>query len=90
VFNEHDFKHSFYVCSLPTKAAGLLGIDFMRKTGAKIDFDNGKLSPAVVLRRLKKVSASPSRQAALKVFPRGKERHSTIPANRWHEERPGN
>jgi len=31
VFNEHQFKHSFYVCSLPTKAAGLIGMDFMEK-----------------------------------------------------------
>jgi hypothetical protein len=26
VVDEHEFKHSFYVCSLPIKAAGLLGM----------------------------------------------------------------
>jgi hypothetical protein len=31
VFNEHEFKHSFYVCTLPTKAVGLIGMDFMGK-----------------------------------------------------------
>jgi len=85
VFNEHEFKHSFYVCSLPTKAAGLIGIDFMEKTGATIDFEKGKMSLAIISRGPKLVSASPTRQAALTVFPRGKEGHSTHPANRWHE-----
>jgi len=85
VFNEHEFKHTFYVCSLPTKAAGLIGMDFMVKAGAKIDFEKGKISLAVISRGSKLVSASPTRQAALTVFPRGKEGHSPIPANRWYE-----
>jgi hypothetical protein len=50
-------------------------MDFMGKTGAKIDFDNGNFSLAVVSRGLKKFSTLPSRQAALTVFPRGKEGH---------------
>jgi hypothetical protein len=73
VFNEHEFKHSFYVCSLPTKAEGLIGIDFMEKTGATNDFEKGKMSLAVISRGPRLVSASPTRQAALTVFPRGKE-----------------
>jgi hypothetical protein len=68
VFNEHEFKHSFYVCTLPTKPAGLIGMDFMEKTGTTIDFERGKLSFAVVSRRPMLVSASPTRQAALRSF----------------------
>jgi hypothetical protein len=85
VFKEHEFKHSFYVCSIPTKAAGLIGMDFMEETCATIDFEKGKMSLDVISRGPKLVSASPTQQAALNVFPRGKEGHSPIPANRLHE-----
>jgi hypothetical protein len=50
VFNEHEFQNSFYVCTLPTKAAGLIGMDFMGKTGATTDFKKGKMSLAVISR----------------------------------------
>jgi len=85
VFDEHEFKHSFYVCSLPTKAAGLIGMDYMEKTGATIDFEKGKMSLAVISRGPNLVSASLTPQTALTVFPRGKDGHSPIPAKRWHE-----
>jgi hypothetical protein len=65
-------------------------MDFMGKTGAKIDFDKGQMALAVISRGLKKVGVSPSRQVALTVFPRDKEGHTSIPATsggdgRWHE-----
>jgi len=71
------------VCSLPTKAAGLIGSEIIEKTGAIIDFEKGKMSLAVISRKPKLFSASRTRQAA--VFPRGKEGHSPKPANKWHE-----
>jgi len=44
LLNGSEFTHSFLVCSLPNKAAGLLGNDFMDRLGAKIDFECGKMS----------------------------------------------
>ena len=37
-WNGFEMNHSFLVCSLPTDAAGLVGADFMEKTGATINF----------------------------------------------------
>jgi hypothetical protein len=55
-------------------------MDFMGKTGARIDLDKGNLSLAVVSKVLKNVSVSPSRQAALTVFPRDKKGYSPHPS----------
>jgi len=44
LLNGSEFTRSFLVCSLPNKAAGLLGNDFMDRLGAKIDFECGKMS----------------------------------------------
>jgi hypothetical protein len=38
-FNQH-----FMVCSLPTKAAGLIGMDFLRESGATVNFECNKMS----------------------------------------------
>jgi len=38
LLNGSEITHSSLVCSLPTKAAGLLGTDFMDRLGTKIDF----------------------------------------------------
>ena len=43
LLNGSEFTHSFLICSLPTKEAGLLGTDFMNQLGAKIDFECGKM-----------------------------------------------
>jgi hypothetical protein len=43
LLNGSEFTQSFLVCSLPTKAADLLGTDFMDRLGAKIDFECGKM-----------------------------------------------
>jgi len=71
------------VCSLPTKAAGLVGTDFMDKTDAIIDFEKGKMSLTDNSSEPKLFSVSPMRQTALS-FPQDKEGHSPNPANRWH------
>ena len=36
-WNVCEMNHSFLVCSLPTDATGLVGTDFMEKTGATIN-----------------------------------------------------
>ena len=76
MFDNHVVKHSIYVCSLPTNAAGLVGMDFMGKTGAKIVFNKGEISLAVDSKRQKMVRSSPTQQAALTVFTLDKEGHS--------------
>jgi hypothetical protein len=41
---EREFTHHFLVCSLPTKAAGLLVTDLLDRLGAKIDFESREMS----------------------------------------------
>ena len=38
------FDHTFLVCAVPTKAAGLLGTDFLEGRGAHKNFEKGKMS----------------------------------------------
>ena len=42
--NGREFTHSFLICPLPTKAAGLLGTDYLERLGAIVDFACGELS----------------------------------------------
>ena len=44
VLNGREFNHTFLLCSLPTDAAGLLGMEFVKGTGATIDFECNKMS----------------------------------------------
>jgi len=85
----HEFKHPFYVCSLPTNADGLTGLDFMKKTGANLDIGKGKISLAGISKGQKLVSSSPSRQAALTVFTPEKEGHSPSPRQQAAKEEDG-
>ena len=89
VFDKHVVEHSFYVCSLPTNAAGLIGMDFMGKTGAKIDFSKGEISLAVVSKRPKMIRSSPTQQVALTVFTLDKEGHSPPPRQQVAKEKDG-
>jgi len=42
------YDHIFLVCPLPTEAAGLIGTDFLERTGAKINFECGRMALAAV------------------------------------------
>ena len=85
----HEFKHPFYVCPLPTNADGLIGLDFMEKTGANLDIGKGKISLTGVVKEPKLVSSSPSRQAALTIFTPEKEGHSPSPRKQVEKEEDG-
>ena len=85
----HEFKHPFYVCPLPTNADGLIGLDFMEKTGANLDIGKGKISLAGVSKGPKLVSSPLSRQAALTVFIPEKEGHSPSPRKQVEKEEDG-
>ena len=39
-----EFNHQLLVCSLPTEAEGLLGIDFLKESGAIVDRECNKMS----------------------------------------------
>jgi len=71
LLNGSEFTHSFLVCSLPTKAAGLLGTDFMDRLGAKIDFERGKMLFTDVDRVPYVNGVSLTGHMALTVFPKG-------------------
>ena len=80
--DECKFEHEFLVCSLPTAVAGLLGIDWIAKAGAIIDFDYGKMTlrgnPSVSM----VCNATPTGHNALTIFIQSKEGHSLLPIQR--------
>jgi len=39
-----EFNHQFLACSLPTDAGGLLGMDFLKVSGAIVDLECSKMS----------------------------------------------
>ena len=77
VLDNHEFKHWFYICSLPTKTAG-----------AKLDIGKGEISLALVSKGQKMVRSSPA-QAALTVFTLEKEGYSPSPRQQLAKEKDG-
>ena len=64
------------MCSLPTEAAGLLGTDFLEKTGAVIDFECAKMSFADVGKVTRVYRVPHAKHSALTVFTGGKVKSS--------------
>jgi len=62
------FDHRFLVCPLPTQAAGLIGTDFLERTGAEINFECGRMALAGVGEAPVANSDSQGKRAALTVF----------------------
>jgi len=84
LLNKSKFTNSL-ICSLPTKAAGLLGTDFMIRLGDKINFECGKM----LFTNIDKVphvnSVSLTGHVALTVFPKGEaERSPNLKKEAWH------
>jgi hypothetical protein len=75
-----EYKHPFLVCPLPTDAADLLGINFLEKTGAEINFECGKMSLTDIDKVSRVYSFPPVGVASLTVFAEGKVRHSPQPS----------
>ena len=76
-FSGREFSHNFFVCSLPTEAAGLLGMDFLRGSGAKIDFERCNMSLTDVGRMPHTYAETLTGHTALTVFAKDKEGHSS-------------
>ena len=72
-WNGCEMKHSFLVCLLPTDAAGLVGADFMEKTGATINFECSKVTLTSTNQAPQAHIATPTGQLALTVFPGSKD-----------------
>jgi hypothetical protein len=66
VLSGREFSHTFLLCSLPSEAAGLIGTDFMKGTGAMIDFGCNKLSLDVS--RPPRAHVSPTGLTALSLY----------------------
>ena len=88
---EGEFTHSL-VCPLPTKAAGLLGTDYLNRLGAIVDFEFGELSLTGVDEMPRVCSIPAKRHAGLTLFPEGKAGRNPQPtkqeARRMDEQLP--
>ena len=79
VVERREFNHTFFVCSLPTDAADLLGTHFLNEAGALIDFGCGKMSLTDIDKAPRACEISPDKGAALTIFTEGKGGHSPQP-----------
>ena len=79
MLNGSEFTHSFLVCTLPTKAAGLLDTDFLDRLGARVDFKCGQMT-LTGIEVVPRVHCIPSTEhVALTAFSEGKEGRSPQP-----------
>ena len=62
-----EYTHAFLACSLPSEAAGLLGTDFLGKTGAVIDFECSTMSLSDIGRVPRVYNVPPAKHTALSV-----------------------
>jgi hypothetical protein len=44
MIGDTEFRHAFLICPLPTRAAGLLGTDFLKRIQARIDLGKAVMS----------------------------------------------
>jgi len=66
------------VCSLPTEAVGLLGMDFLKEAGAIVDIDCNKIHSHIG--KVPRGNGTTLKEiTALTVFMEGKEQHSPQP-----------
>jgi hypothetical protein len=83
--NGGRFTHPCLVCTLPTKAAGLLGTDFLYQVGTKINFAGANSSVHHTEGASRTCSVSPIGHVALTVFSQGKAGHRPLPEKRETE-----
>jgi hypothetical protein len=67
-FGGSKFSHTFFVCALPTDAAGPLITDFMEGVCAIINFESGKMSLTKAAAIPRARVESPTDPTALTVF----------------------
>jgi hypothetical protein len=77
-----EFNNTFLVCSLPTQAAGLLGMDFWKRAKARLDFECDMMALSTVIGPPRAYGVMHENRAVLTVFPEGKARRSSPPERR--------
>ena len=82
LLGESRFDHKFLVCPLPTDAAGLLGTDFLARTGDNVNFECGKMAFAAIDKAPCAYEVIPAKGAVLTVFTEGEARRSPQPTRR--------
>jgi hypothetical protein len=76
---ESEFRHTFLICTLPTRAAGLLGIDFLKRTQARIDLGKAVMSWNPCERDEIRDKADCRQRTAFTIFSAVKDGHNTLP-----------
>jgi hypothetical protein len=79
VLGGREFNHQFLVFSLPTDADGLLGMDFLKESGATVDLECNKMSLTDIGKMPRAKGTTLNTGAALTVFMEGKEGHRPQP-----------
>ena len=77
-----EFHYSFFVYSLPTEAAGILGTDFLTESGAVIDVECNEMTFGEVSVTPRDCSETHHGRTTLTDFVMGKEGHSPQPSPR--------
>jgi hypothetical protein len=91
VLGGQKLDHSFLVCPLPTEVDGLLGTDFLDRTGAEMNFACGKLSLAGNCKTSPACNGMSADRAALTLFPEhqmGRKRQVAHPAEPHLDKQP--
>jgi hypothetical protein len=76
------FDHIISVCPLPTEAAGLIGTDFLERTGAEINFECGRMALVATGEKYVANSNRQGKCAALTVFSEVQVERSPQPTSR--------
>lgn len=71
-----SFERTFLVCSLPTKAAGLVGVDFMSDIRAVLDFEGDTMTWSREQPKPRRGKVLTTTQRALTIFSKGQDRRS--------------
>jgi hypothetical protein len=79
VLGGRKFNHQFLVCSLPTEAAGLIGMDFLKESGAIVNFEWNKMSLTDIGKAPRAEGTTLNKGTAFTIFLEGKEGHSPQP-----------
>jgi len=79
VLGGREFNHQFLVCSLPTDADGLLGMHFLKVSGAIVDLECNKMSLTDIGKMPRAKGTTLNTGTALTVFMEVKEGQSPQP-----------
>ena len=85
--NERVYNHKFFIFTVPTKAAGLLGTVFMEEAGDFIDFKGRKITFSDMGVALRAHSDRSTEGTGVTIFLPGKAGTALNPWKSWHDKR---